>query len=62
LAHLLAEYPELPDATLADDTPTANSETRAWIREAFGRESLPALGEPLAGAQSLSADGQGDTP
>jgi type VI secretion system protein ImpA len=30
---LLMDYPDLPDATLLDDTPTANQETRAWLKE-----------------------------
>jgi type VI secretion system protein ImpA len=30
---LLAAYPDLPDATLLDDTPTANPETKAWLQE-----------------------------
>jgi len=30
---LLLEYPDLPDATLLDDTPTANQETRTWLKE-----------------------------
>ena len=30
---LLADYPQLPDATMMDDTPTANAETRAWLKE-----------------------------
>ena len=33
LRALLADYPQLPDLTMMDDTPTANSETRAWIQE-----------------------------
>ena len=30
---LLLEYPDLSEATLLDDTPTANQETRAWLKE-----------------------------
>jgi type VI secretion system protein ImpA len=30
---LLLDYPDLPDATLLDDTPTANQETRTWLKE-----------------------------
>jgi type VI secretion system protein ImpA len=30
---LLLDYPDLPEATLLDDTPTANQETRAWLKE-----------------------------
>ena len=29
----LADYPKLPEMTLMDDTPTANSETQAWLKE-----------------------------
>jgi len=30
---LLADYPRLPEMTLMDDTPTANAETLAWLKE-----------------------------
>lgn len=30
---LLADMPQLPQWTLADDTPTANAETQAWLKE-----------------------------
>ena len=30
---LLADLPQLPQWTLADDTPTANPETQAWLKE-----------------------------
>jgi type VI secretion system protein ImpA len=33
LRSLLAEIPDLPEMTLMDDTPTANTETRTWLRE-----------------------------
>jgi type VI secretion system protein ImpA len=33
LRALLTDLPDLPQWTLADDTPTANAETQAWIRE-----------------------------
>ena len=33
LRALLADYPQLPDLTMMDDTPTANSETQAWLQE-----------------------------
>jgi type VI secretion system protein ImpA len=29
----LADYPQLPELTLMDDTPTANAETQAWLKE-----------------------------
>jgi type VI secretion system protein ImpA len=30
---LLADYPQLPDLTMMDDTATANAETQAWLKE-----------------------------
>jgi type VI secretion system protein ImpA len=33
LRALLADYPQLPELTMLDDTPTANAETLAWIKE-----------------------------
>jgi type VI secretion system protein ImpA len=30
---LLQDFPDLPEATLLDDTPAANRETRAWLKE-----------------------------
>ncbi len=33
LRALLADYPQLPDLTLLDDTPTANAETKTWLAE-----------------------------
>jgi type VI secretion system protein ImpA len=33
LRALLADYPQLPEMTMMDDTPTANAETRSWIEE-----------------------------
>jgi type VI secretion system protein ImpA len=30
---LLADLPKLPEWTLSDDTPTANAETQAWLKE-----------------------------
>jgi type VI secretion system protein ImpA len=33
LRALLADYPQLAELSLMDDTPTANAETRAWLKE-----------------------------
>jgi type VI secretion system protein ImpA len=33
VARLLRDLPELLDATLTDETPTANPETQTWLRE-----------------------------
>jgi len=35
LKSLLADYPDLVNASLMDDTPTANAETQAWLRESI---------------------------
>lgn len=53
LRALLADYPQLPDLTMMDDTPTANSETRAWIQEQVA--APPAAAEPAA-AEPAQAD------
>ncbi len=47
LVELLSDLPELPQLTLMDDTPTANSETRAWLRQLIA--ASPAVGERTAG-------------
>lgn len=36
LRSLLADYPQLPSMTLMDDTPVANAETIAWIKDSVG--------------------------
>jgi len=52
LRALLADYPQLADQTLMDDTPTANAETRAWLGELAPApaEAQPPAEEPLAPA------------
>ncbi len=40
LRALLADFPGLVDLSLSDDTPTANAETRAWLKEFL--EAAPA--------------------
>jgi type VI secretion system protein ImpA len=35
LVELLRDLPTLPQLTLMDDTPTANAETRTWLRQLF---------------------------
>jgi len=46
LRALLADYPDLPQFTLMDDTPVANAETVAWLKE----EVTPPPPEPIAAA------------
>jgi type VI secretion system protein ImpA len=41
LKALIAECPQLLDATLMDDTPVANAETRAWINSLSQQTSQP---------------------
>jgi type VI secretion system protein ImpA len=51
LQALLKSYPQLPEWTLADDTPTANGETRAWLQQ----EIMPAPPEPPAAPEPQPA-------
>jgi type VI secretion system protein ImpA len=59
---LLADYPALPDASLADDTPAANGETRKWIEELVSaqapKENL--LASPSPGTQAEETSGAPD--
>jgi type VI secretion system protein ImpA len=62
LRGLLADYPQLPDLTLTDDTPTANPETKAWLAEQIAppppppvEEALPEVPEPVV--EEKLADG-----
>jgi type VI secretion system protein ImpA len=41
LRALLADLPMLPTWTLMDDTPTANAETQAWLKEVAGPAPAP---------------------
>ena len=52
LRGLLADLPQLVDMTLMDDTPTANAETRAWLRTVLRAEDIP----------HASDNGNGDEP
>jgi type VI secretion system protein ImpA len=53
LRSLLADVPTLPEMTMMDDTPTANAETRAWLRD----HGL--IGAPLADGVSSEQDMMG---
>ncbi|MGC9969397.1 MAG: type VI secretion system protein TssA [Bryobacteraceae bacterium] len=52
LRALLADYPQLPDLTLMDDTPTANAETKAWLKEQVAAAAAAPGGDLLAAAPS----------
>jgi type VI secretion system protein ImpA len=56
LRTLLAELPQLIDMTLMDDTPTANGETRAWLRTSVLTDGAAAA---VAGANG-DATGEAD--
>jgi type VI secretion system protein ImpA len=61
---LLTDFPRLAESSLADDTPTANAETQAWLKElvpaapAAGAEYVPppAAARPAAGEEPLGAE------
>jgi len=53
LRALLADYPELPNWSLSDDTPVANAETQAWLKE----EILTGQGQPGAPEEPLHSYG-----
>lgn len=47
LSLFLSDYPDLPEATLADDTPCANRDTRQWLKnERIPGEGVRALPPP----------------
>jgi type VI secretion system protein ImpA len=63
LKALLQDVPQLLDATLLDDTPAANAETRAWLQQQLGAPPAPtpvaAESQPSAEVAAPSANGQG---
>jgi len=50
LRSLLADLPQLPQWTLADDTPTANPETQAWLKEVV---APPQVADPFRGLGAI---------
>jgi type VI secretion system protein ImpA len=52
----LADYPQLPELTLMDDTPTANAETQAWLKEYV--IVAPAPAEAAYAAAAYQSDGE----
>lgn len=50
LRALLADYPQLPELTLMDDTPTANAETKAWLADQVTAPQAAPQGEDLLDA------------
>jgi type VI secretion system protein ImpA len=63
LRSLLADLPQLPQWTLADDTPTANAETQAWLKEvASPPEQANGFGTMSAMDQRLPENGAAGEP
>ena len=67
LRSLLADLPQLPQWTLADDTPTANAETQAWLKEVTTSASpagelsaVPAM--DVSNAEANGAGGEAAAP
>ena len=63
LRALLADFPALSEMTLLDDTPAANNETQAWLRESIPPAAEPgpapvfvAAGPPPASAEAAPPD------
>src|SRR5204863_6628708 len=60
LRALLADVPQLPQWTLADDTPTANPETQAWLKEITaahgqdGFQSAPSMDDSGSTAEAAA--------
>src|SRR5260370_40876723 len=62
LRSLLADLPQLPQWTLADDTPTANPETQAWLKE-VAAPAQPGNGLAMPAMQEAdSASGEARPP
>ncbi len=53
---LLADLPGLTGMTLADDTPTANAETLAWIAEHAAPAGAPATSEAMPEAPAMEEE------
>ncbi len=68
LRSLLADLPQLPQWTLADDTPAANPETQAWLKEVTappqpvnGFSAMPSMGDDKPSSES-TASGEAAAP
>lgn len=59
LRALVTDIPELLDATLMDDTPAANAETRGWLKSLSQPEPPPAGAADSANAPTASTNGFG---
>jgi len=59
LRSLLADLPQLPQWTLADDTPTANPETQAWLKEIIAPPQAPDAFSAMAPVETPKAESNG---
>jgi type VI secretion system protein ImpA len=59
LRALLADYPDLLNSSLMDDTPAANAETQTWLKESIlPPTAAPAASEPEFVPASMSSSSQ----
>jgi len=56
---LLTDLPQLPQWTLADDTPTANAETQAWLKDVASPPQAPDALSALGTLEPSKADSNG---
>jgi len=68
LRSLLADMPKLPEWTLADDTPTANAETQAWLKEVTaapqstnGLQAMPSMDDAKPSSESAGESAPPDS-
>jgi type VI secretion system protein ImpA len=62
LKNLLHDLPELLDASLLDDTPTANAETRVWLQQLEGTQPEASEGSQAEEPAASSANNNGSVP
>jgi type VI secretion system protein ImpA len=62
LLALLNDVPQLLDANLLDDTPTANSETKAWLQQLRERPAAAHASEQAAGENAAPSASQNPLP
>jgi len=62
LLSLLNDVPQLLDASLLDDTPAANNETKAWLKQLSERPAAAPATEASGESVAPPSAGQGPTP
>jgi type VI secretion system protein ImpA len=62
LLALLNDVPQLLDASLLDDTPTANSETKAWLKQLKDRPAATPATPQAEGESAALTAGQSPAP